>query len=120
MDAADLPREEQIKAIEPAAAAAKRLLTLQLEKPIQFGKELITELVLRPSAKAFRDFSLPMKADGTILFQPYELASVGVRMARYPSAVVDMLAPEDMIQLAHQVMDFFAPAGPKTGSEPSP
>lgn len=89
-------------------------VTLTLRAPVQFGKdsEPISELVLKPSAKAFRDFALPMQGDGTILFQPYELAKVGLRLAGQPAPVLDMLDPADMWELAQAVLGFTVPGHP--------
>ncbi len=89
-----------------------RSVTVKLRVPVEFGKDAaaIEELVLKPTARAFKEFSLPMKEDGTILFEPYKLASVGVRMAGLPNAVVDKLDVEDMVEIAQEVMTFFAPS----------
>lgn len=82
--------------------------TVKLSDPVQFGKdELVEELVVKPTARAFREFSLPMKEDGTILWQPYTLATVGVKMAGHPPAFVDKLSVRDMVALSHVVMGFF-------------
>lgn len=93
--------------------------TYTLKEPIQFGSQPITELVLKPTAKAFRGFSLPMTEDGRVFFQPYELAEVAVRMAGHPAVVTEMLSAEDMAAVAGIVMGFLEP-GPGTGSTPSP
>lgn len=93
---------------------------LVLKKPVQFTDSiLVEELTMRRTAKAFRDFTLPMQADGTIMFQPYALAKVGVRLAAHPDALVDKLDPADMWQIAQVVMGFIT-GGPMTGDTPSP
>lgn len=98
-----------------------KTVTLKLQEPVQFGKdaEPIAELVLKPTARAFRDFSLPMREDGTVIYQPYPLALVGMRMAGHPAAVLDLMCPEDMAEVARVVMGFIG-TGPATGPEPSP
>jgi hypothetical protein len=93
-------------------------VTVKLKEPVPFGTETIDELELKRNAKSMRNFALPMKPDGTILFEPYELAKVGVHMAGRPNAVLDMLDPSDVWALAQVVMDFFVP-GQTTGSTPS-
>lgn len=96
-------------------------VTIALRTPVQFGRdaEPIAELTIKPNARAFRDFSLPMREDGTILFQPYELAKVGIKLAGHPTAVLDLMDPADMWEVAQAVMGFTVP-GLKTGSTPSP
>jgi hypothetical protein len=87
--------------------------TLLLRKPIPFGKDtVISELRLMVSARAFKEFSLPMKEDGTIMFQPYALAVVGIKMAGQPAAIADKLDVRDMMELATAVMGFIG-TGPK-------
>lgn len=90
--------------------------TLRLHVPIQFGENAppIEELTFALNARAFRDFALPMREDGTIMFQPYELAKVGLRMAGQPAPVLDRLDPADMMEVAERVMGFLVP-GQKIG-----
>lgn len=92
---------------------------IKLRVPVQFGRdaEPIAELELKPAAKHFREFTLPMKEDGTVMYQPYELAKVGLRMAGHPPAVLDLMHPADMNTVAGVVMGFLG-VGPGTGSEP--
>lgn len=96
-------------------------VTIKLKSPIQFGKQspLIEELVLKPTARAFKEFSLPMTSDGKIDYQPYQLAAVGVRMAGQPNPVVDQLGVEDMIEVANAVLGFFG-TNPNIGKTPLP
>ncbi len=89
----------------------------KLFRPVQFGEETIAELTIRPSAKSMRDLALPMKGDGTMLYEPYALAKVAVHMAGQPNAVLDMLHPTDVMTLSTVVMDFLG-VGPGTGSKP--
>lgn len=76
---------------------------------------MVQELDLKWSPAAFRDYALPMREDGTILFQPYALAEIGVKLAGKPRIMVDKLGPEDFMELAQKVMSFFG-TGPTTGS----
>ena len=94
-------------------------VVVKLRTPVQFGEEMIEELTLKPNSQAFRNFGLPMKEDGTIVFQPYALARVGVRMAGQPNAVLDKLDPADMWEVAQRVLGFTVP-GLETGSAASP
>lgn len=95
-------------------------VTVRLREPVQFGRdaEPITELVLKPTARHFRDFTLPMKEDGTMLYQPYPLALIGMKMAGHPAAVLDLMHPADMSEVARVVMGFIEP-GQGTGSTAS-
>jgi hypothetical protein len=96
---------------EPETSPEKKpaSVTVKLTEPIEFGKDtVIEELVVRPTARAFREFSLPMKEDGTVLYQPYALAAVGVKMAGQPNAIVDKLSVKDMSALAQVVMGFLS------------
>lgn len=79
---------------------------LKLRDPVQFGSELIEELVFKPSARAFKEFSLPMDQRGKIDYQPYALAQVGIKMAGHPAAVVDKLSVRDMNEVAQAVLGF--------------
>ncbi len=94
-------------------------ITIRLSTPVQFGKdaEPIAELVLKPTARAFRDVTLPMNEDGTTHFRPYELALAGVKMAGYPAPFLDMMDPADMMEVATTVMGFLVPSQ-RTGSTP--
>jgi hypothetical protein len=88
---------------------------------VPFGKEqVIEELVLKPNSRAFKDYELPMREDGTVLFQPYALAVVGLKMAGHiagAAQIVDRLCVADMMAVSHAVMGFFGP-GLTTGSTP--
>lgn len=94
-----------------------------LKHPVQFGKELIEQLEMKPSCRSFREYELPMEmVDGgrnRVLFRPYELARVGLHMAGKPQAVLDKMHPEDMWEVANRVMGFIG-VGPTTGSDGSP
>jgi hypothetical protein len=93
------------------------VITLKLHTPIQLGSELLEELSVKWTARAMKGFSLPLTADGGVLFQPYELARVGVQMAGQPSVLLDKLAGPDIMALAQVVMSFFGDAL-TTGSAP--
>lgn len=97
-------------------------IVIKLKTPVPWGKdEVVEQLVLKPTARAFRDVSLPLdQAKGTIDFRPYLFAVVGVRMSGRPSAetFVDRMDPSDMMEVATAVLNFLAPA-PRTGTEPS-
>lgn len=94
-------------------------ITIVLSTPVQFGKdaEPICELVLKPTARSFREVTIPIKDDGTVLFQPYELAKVGVKLAGHPAAVLDLMDVVDMMEVAVAVMGFLSPSQ-RTGTAP--
>ena len=95
-------------------------VTVQLKHPVKWGDtEVVESLELKRTARAMKGFVLPMKGDGTINFEPYACAQVGIRMAGRPDALLDMLDPEDAMELSNVVMGFFVP-GRATGSTPSP
>lgn len=82
-------------------------LTLKLEQPIDLGSEKITELCVKWSPRALRQYSLPMSADGMILYQPYQLAQIGLSMSGKPDVLVDKMGAKDFQALARAVMGFF-------------
>src|SRR5690242_7316417 len=82
---------------------------VKLKHPIQFGEDMVETLTIKPTARAFRDFGLPMQQDGTIIFQPYPLAGVGIRMAGRPNALLDRMHPEDMWEVAQVALGFIVP-----------
>lgn len=88
-----------------------------LTHPIQFGSETISELQLKPSAGAFKGFSQVVRDDGSVVFDPYALALVAVRMAGKAPAVADKLHPADMNRLAQVAMSFLV-GGHETGKTP--
>ena len=94
-------------------------VTIKLSTPVQFGKdsEPIAELVLKPTARAFRELTLPIKDDGTVLFQPYELAKIGLKLAGQPAPVLDLMDVADMMEVATAVMGFLDPSR-RTGTGP--
>jgi hypothetical protein len=97
-------------------------VTIKLREPVQFGKksEPVTELVLKPTARACRDLTLPMTGEGKIDYQPYKLALAGLGMAGVAggAAFVDLMHVADMNEVALAVMGFLNPA-PTTGLEDS-
>lgn len=96
-------------------------VTVRLREPVQFGKdaEPITELVLKPTARHFRDLVIRTAEDGTVEYEPYRLALVGMKMAGQSAAVLDLMDPRDMSEVAAMVMGFISPGQP-TGSVASP
>lgn len=93
--------------------------TVELRVPVQLGSETIERITVKPSSKAFRNFALPMKEDGTILFQPYALAEIGCKMAGQTTVLLDKMDPADMWEVAFVVLSFIAP-GRATGMKFSP
>jgi len=97
---------------ESAPAGPLEPLTIKLRVPIQFGKDtLIDELVMKPNARAFKDFTIPMGQDGAISYQPYKLALVGLKMAGHIAAapnLVDKMDPRDMNEVAQAVLGFLS------------
>jgi hypothetical protein len=87
-------------------------------QPVEWGKEVVSELVLTPTARFFRDVELTA-AEGKITYKPYPLAAAGVAMAGKAAGAekfVDKMHPADMNAVAQQVIVFLAP-DPKDGSE---
>lgn len=97
---------------------------VKLREPIEFGKDesgkarLIETLVLKPSSRAFKEYSMPMKQDGTMLYQPYELARVGLQMAGFPASLVDKIYAADMLEVAQEVLGFIG-VSQRTGNSES-
>jgi hypothetical protein len=98
--------------IERIDAGRRPPTEIKLSVPIEFGGDTISVLVLRPSARAFRGFSLPMTAEGGVLFQPYELAALGLKLAGQPAQLLDKMDARDMAEVARAAMDFFVPGQP--------
>lgn len=94
-------------------------VTVKLSVPVQWGKETIESLEIKPTARAFRDFSIPMTENGKIDYQPYQLAKVGLLCAGKVESIVDKLEVADMVKVAQVVLGFIGD-GPKDGSEQSP
>ncbi len=92
-------------------------VTLKLKSPIEFGKTTLEELVVVPTPRAYKGFSLSMTPEGKIDYQPYELATIGMRMAGQSSGAVDKMSIADMNALAQLVLSFFGES-PTAGSEP--
>lgn len=93
-------------------------VTIKLRHPVQWGKETVTELVMTPTARFFRDVEITA-AEGKITYKPYPLAVAGVSMAGKgagAAAFVDKMHPADMNEVAQAVIVFLAP-DPKDGSE---
>ena len=95
-------------------------VTVQLKHPVALGSETIEELILKPNMRLFKDVSLEI-GNGTMKFNPYALACVGVQLAGRPAAtaLVDKMHPSDAMEVAQAVIGFLSPAQ-TTGSEPSP
>lgn len=90
-----------------------------LAHPVEWTKdETVTELVLRPNARFYKDVTVTAGENG-LTFNPYVMACVGVRMAGRPAApaFVDKMNPVDMAEVAGAVMSFLNPSQ-KTGTEP--
>ena len=85
-------------------------VTYTLKEPVTLGSEVITVLTLTPSVRALKGFAMPVRDDGVVLFEPYELAAVGVRLAGQPVQVLERLGLADTAALAGIVMDFLQPA----------
>lgn len=83
-------------------------ITIKLEVPVILGEENVEQLVLKPTARAFKELSVPMSGDGKMFYEPYALANVGVRMAGQTTALVDKLDPADMSAIAQAVLGFLS------------
>lgn len=103
-----------MSAEERAAPAgdADDVVEVKLRRPLEVLGESVEVLRLRPSVRAFRNFALPMKGDGedaTIMFEPYAMARVGLKMAGQPDQLLDKLHPSDMWEVASAVLGFIEP-----------
>jgi hypothetical protein len=91
-------------------------VTITLRKPVEWTKtETVTELVLAPTARFYRDVALTM-GPGGLTYKPYDLAVAGVRLAGRAAAeaFVDKMDPADMNEVANTILSFLNPA-PTTG-----
>ena len=85
-------------------------LTVKLRSPVPWGKgETITELIIAPTPRMFRNFALRTSTDGAIIFEPYPLAVFAVQAAGYTPSLADKLGVADFMEVAHEVMGFLAP-----------
>lgn len=80
---------------------------LKLIAPIEWGKQSIGELTIRPYGKAVRDLTLPMTPEGKIDYRPYDLAKVALRMAGHADGVIDKMHPKDISACAQVALSFF-------------
>lgn len=81
-----------------------------LKTPVKFGSEEISELEVKPTGRALRDFTLPM-SEGKVDYQPHVLAVVGLKMSGKligADKIADEMTVEDLNGLAKIVMSFFA------------
>jgi hypothetical protein len=85
-----------------------------LKHPVQYGSETVTELALKPCAKAFKGFSQEMAVEGSITYAPYDLARVAVRMSGRPDPFLDLMHPDDMFALSEVALRFLG-SGLTTG-----
>jgi hypothetical protein len=90
-------------------------VTVKLREAVQLGSEKVEELVLKPTARFFKDLEVTAGADG-LKYKPYDLAVIGVRLAGRPAAaaLVDKMHPGDMQEVANVVLGFLGPS-PETG-----
>lgn len=88
--------------------------TYDLVHPIDFGKERIETLELKPTGRAMRDFSLEITKDGGMRVELYRLCLVGLTMAGKPSAIADKMDAEDVSGLGMRALAFIMP-GQATG-----
>jgi len=87
---------------------------LVLSKPIQHGKQEITELMFRdPIARDFRQF--PVGKNPTI----GEVLDVASLLCNVPPVVLWTMAPSDAVRVTEIVLGFLEP-GPPTGKTLSP
>jgi len=108
MDTGDNETEAEAESAPEQRGSFKPLepVTIKLRVPAQFGKDTISELTLKPSSRALKEFALPMDPSGKIDYQPYACAQVGVRMAGQPMALVDKLDPRDLNEVGQTVLGF--------------
>lgn len=92
--------------LSDAPEAAPGEITIKLKQPVKMGTHTIEELTLKFSPRAFKEFSVPLKDDGTVIFTPYVFAAAGVRLAGQPSTVLDRLGAADFFTLARATLSF--------------
>lgn len=90
-------------------------VTLKLKRPVAFGEESISELVLRePKAKDFR--GLKVYGDGS--FAIGDFLALASRLSNQPLSVIEELSVEDMTHVLSVVGSFFGNGLP-TGMKPA-
>jgi hypothetical protein len=98
-------------------------ITVKLREPISFGKETIEELAIKFNGRAMRDLKIPLTAEGGMIFEPYPLTVVGMKMAGHianAEALADRLTDgQDMTEIAQVIFSFLG-GSQTTGSTPSP
>jgi len=90
----------------------------KLAHPVDFGKEQITEIEMKPTGKAMRDFKMRIHSDESIEIEPFRLAELGLTMAGKPRVIAEMMHPEDVTALGIAAMAFIMP-GQKIGKDAS-
>lgn len=92
--------------------------TYQLEFPVQWGEsERIEVLKLKGSGRALVGVKLDLK-DDTIVFEPYRLAALGLKLAGQPPALLDRMHTRDQVGLGLVALGFIMPSL-LTGARPS-
>lgn len=94
-------------------------MKITLKMPVQFGKELIEELELKPTGRAMRGLRVESTGNGGFVYEPFAYAVAGLKMAGHVAsaeAIADRLHPADQQEIATAVLSFFVT--PPT-SEPS-
>lgn len=96
-------------------------LPITLRRSVKWGKDgEITQLVLKPNARALKGVEFKLREDQVIIFEPFAFAQVGLRMAGYNEAqlatIVDRLHVADLMEVAMGALGFIG-AGRVTGTE---
>jgi hypothetical protein len=88
-----------------------------LRHPVDFGKERITELEMKPTGRHMRDFKMKMgmgDEELTILVEFYTLCQLGLTLAGKPRVIADSMHPADIVGVGMLVLGFIMP-GQKIG-----
>lgn len=81
---------------------------IKLRLPVEWGKETVTTLTLKPTGRAYRNFSIKT-TDGGMVFEPYPCALVGLKMAAQPGGeeFLDRMDIRDIRDLGEAALAFF-------------
>lgn len=99
---------------KPNAEAAT---VVMLERPVQFGSETITQLVLQPiTGKAMRYVALPASRE----VPPHYYLELASAVSGQPPAVFDLLAAQDVLRVVQAVATMVDPSAGTTAKDLPP
>lgn len=97
------------------------VVVFPLSAPVEWDTKIIGELSLKIVPSIWRGLRIDANAPGS--FEPYDLASRGVRAAGLPEKFIEKI-PDDLVRLGLQMWTLFLGATAalplSSGSDPSP